>query len=499
MEIEKASTNGVNRADSSRKPPPTHQQQQQQQHHHKKLKSSHHHHHIQKSNSNDDEDDEDEEEQMSTSSSLGSRQSATVISNLAAKNGPKTNGNGKVERVKSGHRSRKRAQSHSSASSRSSSASSNSSGSLGSSSANSGSDSSSDSSSGSSSNSSDDSSNDDESSDDVSDLLSMTSDDDDDNSNLDTDESTNGPTTHRSKKVDVEEGEIIEGGVAPASNPPPVVANPALVQQYTVMKEQIKQIRKKCLNYAKKLKKLTKELKAKKNATGKKASSKHLKLKKKLESKYLTYKTRLTGLLSRQAMLISKEPSLAENKKSKRDRSKKAKSRKGPKGKQSKQDKRHSKEKSKRKAQKNKSSKSRRSQHHDSEGHAENNRERSPAHDDNSQSNAATQPSGGASAGAVKLPYPVLNDKRDMAVIKGILKEKQRGLNEMFEKTLATLNRLDNANGSDSENDQLDPEEREQKRVRLKNLHENIKLQLTRLNKQIDYVKVILIYNSLFS
>lgn len=90
-----------------------------------------------------------------------------------------------------------------------------------------------------------------------------------------------------------------------------------------------------------------------------------------------------------------------------------------------------------------------------------------------------------------------------MQTIKSILKEKQRSLNEMFEKTLATLKRLERrkaggGNGSsenedddeDSENERLSPEELEKKRTRLRNLHENIKLQLQRLNYQIDYVKV---------
>lgn len=79
---------------------------------------------------------------------------------------------------------------------------------------------------------------------------------------------------------------------------------------------------------------------------------------------------------------------------------------------------------------------------------------------------------------SIKLPYPVLNDKRDMNVIFEILKEKHQNLSAMYEKTCASLQ------------NQIDDKEAEAKRAKIKNLQENIKLQLSRLNRQIEYVKL---------
>lgn len=55
----------------------------------------------------------------------------------------------------------------------------------------------------------------------------------------------------------------------------------------------------------------------------------------------------------------------------------------------------------------------------------------------------------------------------------------------MLEQTESTLDELDSAV---VDNEEL--EEVETKRLRLKNLHESIKIQLTRLERQIDYIKV---------
>ena len=192
-------------------------------------------------------------------------------------------------------------------------------------------------------------------------------------------------------------------------------------------------MKKKCKSYEKKLKKLSKELKAKKSM-GKTPSSKHLKLKKKLENKYVTYKKRLSALAQRHVSM--------------QNASEKHKHRKSS----------SSSKKTKKTATKEMSQQQQ-------------------------QQNVTTP--------ILKLPYPVLNDKRDMTAIKQILKEKQRSLNEMFEKTRVTLHNLDsNETAVDQENEHLTLEEKEQKRMRLRNLHENIKLQLSRLNRQIDYVKV---------
>lgn len=68
-------------------------------------------------------------------------------------------------------------------------------------------------------------------------------------------------------------------------------------------------------------------------------------------------------------------------------------------------------------------------------------------------------------------------------------KEKQANLNNMLEQAESTLDELESeaSGGGD-----VDPEEIESKRVRIKNLHESIKIQLTRLERQIDYIKVTL-------
>ena len=459
----------------------------------KKLKTSHHQSKQHQSiNSYDDDDDEpdQDEEQMSTASSS--------VSNLKVKNGTTSKsslttvkaerkGPTKVSVSKKKSSTEKQHLSESSASSRSSSAYSDRSSSSGSSSSSSSGDSESE-------NSSDDdedaSSNSSQS--DMSDLLSLTSDDESNSSLTNSEDNTNDSEVSATvgRKLDVEEGEIIEGsgggGVVTASqaNKQPSQSTPvsiAVAAQYAQIKAQIKQVRHKCNAYGKKLKKLTKELKAKRDKTGKKTSSKHLKLKKRLHSKYLSYKTRLTGLLSRQASLISKEPGLAATKKSDR-KSKKISSRKSRKHKNGGCNgprRRHRASKSEKGRQRRKVSKN-------SQGkRAREKREnscvsRSPP----SASQTANEHVNKPSTPVAKLPYPVLNDKREMSLIKNILREKQRGLTEMYEKTLASLNASDESEAGE------DNDDGEQKRTRLRNLHENIKLQLTRLNRQIDYVKV---------
>ncbi len=95
-------------------------------------------------------------------------------------------------------------------------------------------------------------------------------------------------------------------------------------------------------------------------------------------------------------------------------------------------------------------------------------------------------------AGLAKLPYPVLNDKRDMNTILSILKEKQRNLNEMLEQTEQKLNDLSSDDEAESDQQQQGVESTSTKRARLRNLNENIKKQLLRLNRQIDYIKMSL-------
>lgn len=87
--------------------------------------------------------------------------------------------------------------------------------------------------------------------------------------------------------------------------------------------------------------------------------------------------------------------------------------------------------------------------------------------------------SSGGSEAAVnpkKMPYPVLNDKRDINTIFNILKDKQVHLEQMLEQTLYTLNNHNEPTNRD-------------KFLRLQNLEENIRLQLSRLMRQIDYIK----------
>jgi hypothetical protein len=253
--------------------------------------------------------------------------------------------------------------------------------------------------------------------DDVSDLLSLTSESEDEDSSK---------RSFRPTKIvpkDVEEGEILEGQQLQSY----------IQSQLAFIKDQIKQCKKKCHTYEKKVKKLSKELKAKKSM-GKQPSNKHLKLKKKLESKYFSYKSRLSTLSTKHNMLLNKEANI--NKKNKL-------------GKKS---------------------------------FNNNNQNSISSPSSNNQQQQQTQ--------VVKLPYPVLNDKRDMSQILTILKEKQRNLNEMFEKTRQTLKKLESGGRDSDDYDETDSKvELEQKQSRIRTVHENIKQQLTRLNRQIDYVK----------
>jgi len=80
----------------------------------------------------------------------------------------------------------------------------------------------------------------------------------------------------------------------------------------------------------------------------------------------------------------------------------------------------------------------------------------------------------------LKLPYPVLNDTRDYDTILSVLREKHSSLNTMLYQTLRTL-----------ENIQINTKNKQDlncRKIRLKNLEENIKVQLTRLNRQIDFI-----------
>ena len=85
----------------------------------------------------------------------------------------------------------------------------------------------------------------------------------------------------------------------------------------------------------------------------------------------------------------------------------------------------------------------------------------------------------------VKLPYPVLNDKRDKNIIIDILLDKKVNLEEMLEQTLRTFHNL----GKDTNDRNQYDDEKEVKARRLKSLEENIRTQLTRLDKQIDFIK----------
>ena len=84
--------------------------------------------------------------------------------------------------------------------------------------------------------------------------------------------------------------------------------------------------------------------------------------------------------------------------------------------------------------------------------------------------------------GNMKLPYPVLNDKRDQKIILDILKSKQVHLNGMLAQTLETMRNIDMNKGNPNYEDQ------KARHSRLRNLEENIKVQLTRMSRQIDFI-----------
>lgn len=77
-----------------------------------------------------------------------------------------------------------------------------------------------------------------------------------------------------------------------------------------------------------------------------------------------------------------------------------------------------------------------------------------------------------------KLPYPVLNDKRDLKTILNILTEKEEDLNK----------KINNTKKSHKETPKTEP----QKRESLKALYINLKVQLQKIEKQLDYVNVSL-------
>ena len=96
----------------------------------------------------------------------------------------------------------------------------------------------------------------------------------------------------------------------------------------------------------------------------------------------------------------------------------------------------------------------------------------------------------GSGDGSLKIPYPILNDKRDLKTIMLILKEKQVNLNQMLDQTLSTLDNLERERNSKINRDDLDS-----RFTRLQHLEENIKVQLTRLTRQIDYINYSLDIN----
>ena len=160
-------------------------------------------------------------------------------------------------------------------------------------------------------------------------------------------------------------------------------------------------------------------------------SSKKLKHKKKLEKKLTTYKAKINSYVSRQVNLLSKNPFLNDHLSPKR------------------------KQKSKKKSSKKREFK------------------KSPP-----------------PSNQVKIPYPVLNDKREMTLIKEILEEKQQNLSSMLNKTRQTLDQNKAISNSQEEHDKL---------TRLKNLQETIRVQLQRLNKQLEYAKLNLEIHNLES
>ena len=229
--------------------------------------------------------------------------------------------------------------------------------------------------------------------------------------------------------------------------------------QNQLIKEHINKLRRKCAECELEIKRSTKQLKVNKKKQANCSTSKekarcdlvkkkHLKRKKKLEKKYAAYKSRLVGLMSRQSQ-NSESTEAAKH----RARHKEASAR-------------------------HRKHQERRGKHHRASAIKERSTRRLHTKLDEANEEAPT----GTGTANQKMPYPVLNDKRELKVILNILKEKQNHLNEMLEQTLATLESLK------QEKNTANQEDIEAKHTRLKNLEENIKVQLTRLNRQIDYI-----------
>lgn len=245
------------------------------------------------------------------------------------------------------------------------------------------------------------------------------------------------------------------------------------------LKEKISKVREKCKWYESQLKKVNKIIKVKKLDS----SSRQARHKKKLEKKYLEYKKRLTGLMSRQSMLLNKNPNLNQIDDEDDDEDDEDDEEVDEDEEEEEEediDEDEDERRRRKRKQKGSSLERRSSKREDRAARKRRHRERSSTVESKSKQQKA------AAAAAVKLPYPVLNDKRDKAQILTILKEKQANLNDMLDQTESTLDQLD----ADGAEETGDGEEVETKRVRLRNLHESIKIQLTRLERQIDYIKV---------
>jgi translation initiation factor 4G len=237
------------------------------------------------------------------------------------------------------------------------------------------------------------------------------------------------------KSLDLEDGEINETTTKPAEK------SISLNESSEEVRDKISRLRKKCKEYQTELKKCNKNLKLikKKLKKSDQLTSKQKKKldidkkknnnrKKKLEESYTNYKSKLADLLSRYSVKENTSNNLKQ---------------------------------------------SRSQDHH---RHNNNKEEKSP-NNTNSTTNTTTQNQ------AIKLPYPVLNDKRDPKLILNILNEKEKNLNQMLEQTLKTIENF-------GEVSKINNEETKTKRFKLKQLEENIRVQLTRLNRQIEFINL---------
>ncbi|RNA06876.1 hypothetical protein BpHYR1_014862 [Brachionus plicatilis] len=228
-------------------------------------------------------------------------------------------------------------------------------------------------------------------------------------SDLSFSESDSEPPT--AKQQHLEEGEIDD----PEPRSTPISPSRGLAQ-FKKYKSQLSRLRKKAKSMEKSVKHVARKLRQH-------PSSKRSRQKKKMEKKLAAYKSRMSGLVSRQNCLLDQNPRLNDHLSPKR------------------------KSKSKKKCSKRKADK------------------KSPG-----------------PANQVKVPYPVLNDKREMSLIKEILEEKQQNLGAMLNKICKTLQNQNETKPVAQEN--------EQKKARLNILKDNIQIQLQRLSRQLEYVKL---------